>query len=410
MHPSRGDTLDVVLLVFTALYAVRGYRRGLLYSLLSSAGFVLGAVVGSRVAPLVVNAALTHQRSAVSADRAILQRAMTVVVVLVAAVGVEYLAARVALRTRQVLRLTPLGPLDGAGGAVLAAAGVLLIAWMIGTALGTAPYRSVVRQIHRSEVLAVVNRFIPTGTRGQFAALLHGLEAHSFPTLTDPLGSLPQLLAPVPPPDAGVVSGALRASGSSVVKIVGQAPDCSRQSEGSGFVISPDHVMTNAHVVAGVRSLTVTTPGPASRTLIGRVVLFDSRRDVAVLDVPGLDRKALRFAGTAQRGASAVVIGYPEDGPFTAVPARVEGRQQLTGPDIYQQSTVTRDIYSLRANIRPGNSGGPLLAPNGLVDGIVFAASTDTANEGYALTAAEVAPDLAAGRDATTSVSTRGCD
>lgn len=410
MQPARGDALDVVLLVLAAAYAVRGYRRGLLYSLLSSGGFVVGAVVGSRVAPSLVGAVLGSQRSAAAADRAVLQRALTVAVVLAVAVLVEHLAARVALRLRQVLRLTPFGPLDGTGGAALSVAGLLLVAWALGTALGTAPYRSVVRQVHRSEVLAVVNGFVPAGARGQLTALLHGLEAHSFPALTDPLGSLPELLAPVPPPDAGVVPGALRASGSSVVKVLGQAPECSRRSEGSGFVISPDHVMTNAHVVAGVRSLTVTTPGPGSRTLTGRVVLFDPRRDVAVLDVPGLDRGALRFAGGAGRGASGVVVGYPEDGPFTAVPARVRGRQQLTGPDVYQQSTVTRDVYALRADVRPGNSGGPLLAPDGLVDGVVFAASTDTADEGYALTAAEVAPDLAAGRGATAAVSTRGCD
>ncbi|MCU1595486.1 MAG: Serine protease [Frankiales bacterium] len=410
MQPSRGDTLDVVLLVLAALSAVRGYRRGLLYSLFSSAGFVLGAIVGSRVAPSLVNALLTAQRSTLAADKAVLQRALTVVVVLAVAVAAEYIAGRVAAPIRQALRMTPVGLVDGAGGATLSVLGVLLIAWMIGTALGTAPYRSVARQIHRSKVLAVVNVFVPTGARGQFTALLHGLEAHSFPALTDPLGSLPQLLAPVAPPDAGVVPGALRAAGSSVVKIVGEAPECSRQSEGSGFVISPDHIMTNAHVVAGLRSLTVTTPGPDSRTLTGRVVLFDSRRDVAIVAVPGLARKPLSFAGTAQRGASGVVVGYPENGPFTAVPARVEGRQQISGPDIYQQATVTRDIYSLRANIRPGNSGGPLLTPLGLVDGVVFAASTDTADEGYALTTGEVAPDLAAGRGATGAVSTRGCD
>lgn len=410
MQPSRGDALDVVLLVLAGLYAVVGYRRGLLYSLLSSAGFVVGAVTSSRVATSLVKAVLSTPRSAVAADNAVLQRALTVIVVLLVAVTAEYIAARLAVHLRLAVRLTPFGPLDGAGGAALAVVGLLLIAWMLATALGTAPYRNVARQVHRSKVLAVVNGFVPAGTREHFTALLHGLEAHSFPALTDPLGSLPQVLAPVAPPDAGVVPGALRASGSSVVKIFGRAPECSRQSEGSGFVISPDHVMTNAHVVAGARSLTVTTPAPRSRTLTGRVVLFDSRRDVAVLYVPGLDRKVLSFAENARRGASGVVVGYPEDGPFTAVAARVEGRQQLTGPDIYQQSTVTRDIYSLRADVRPGNSGGPLLSPDGLVYGVVFAASTDTADEGYALTEAEVAPDLAAGRSATSAVSTHGCD
>ncbi|MGZ6804254.1 MAG: MarP family serine protease, partial [Nocardioidaceae bacterium] len=204
--------------------------------------------------------------------------------------------------------------------------------------------------------------------------------------------------------------GALRQAGPSVVKIVGQAPECSRESEGSGFVLSADHVMTNAHVVAGVRSLTVTTPGPGSRTFVGRVVLYDPRRDVAVLDVPGLDRPALAFAGSVPVGASAVVAGYPENGPFSAVPARVSGRQDVTGPDIYQSASVTRDVYTLRARVEPGNSGGPLLAPDGRVDGVVFARSTDTPDEGYALTAAEVADDARAAAGMTAAVSTQGCD
>ena len=410
MPTSRGDALDVAILALTALFALRGYRRGLVYSVMSTGGFLLGAVIGSRIAPALVKEVLSRQTKDSAADKAVLQRALTVIIVLVAAVALEYAAARMAVVLRRALHLTPLGPVDGLGGAALSAAGLLLFAWLIGTALGSSPYPKVVSQIRRSEVLSIVNRALPSSTRHQFSALLRSLQTHSFPALFDPLGRLPQILAPVPAPDAGVVPGALQASGPSVVKIVGQAPECSRQSEGSGFVISSDHVMTNAHVVAGVRSLTVTTPGPGSRTLTGHVVLFDSQRDVAVLYVPGLGRAALSFAGTAQRGASAVVVGYPEDGPFKAVPARISGHQEITGPDIYQGSTVTRDVYTLRAVVQPGNSGGPLLAPDGRVDGVVFAKSIDTVDEGYALTAAEVATDVREGQRATAAVSTHGCD
>jgi S1-C subfamily serine protease len=410
MNPSRGDTLDIVLLVIAALLALRGYRRGLVYSILTSVGFLAGAYVGSKLAPGLVTAVAQRSANDSAADKAVLQRVLTIVIVLVLAVLGEYLAARAARALRSAMSLTPLRAVDGVGGALLSAGSFLLVAWLVGTALGSAPYRQVVSQIRRSEVLSVVNGLIPAAGRAHFSALLRSVQSQSFPPLFDPLGQIPQLLAAVPAPDAGVVPGALRASGPSVVKIVGQAPECSVQSEGSGFVYAAEHVMTNAHVVAGVRTLTVTTPGPDSRTLAARVVLFDPHRDVAVLYVPGLESKALDFDRVGSRSDSAVVAGYPENGPFRAGAARISSRAPVTGPDIYQGSSVTRDVYTLRAQVQPGNSGGPLLSPSGRVYGVVFARSTDTPDVGYALTADEVASDAAAGRTTTAATSTQRCD
>lgn len=166
--------------------------------------------------------------------------------------------------------------------------------------------------------------------------------------------------------------------------------------------------MTNAHVVAGVRAPTVYLPDGSGRS--ATVVLYDPDRDVAVLAVDGLSVKALAFAGDAANGASGAVAGYPEDGGFTAVAARVRDRQDIRGPNIYQRKTVTRDVYAIRASVLPGNSGGPLLSASGSVYGVVFAAATDTAQTGYVLTAAEVAADASAGRTASGAVSTQGCD
>jgi S1-C subfamily serine protease len=140
------------------------------------------------------------------------------------------------------------------------------------------------------------------------------------------------------------------------------------------------------------------------------VVLYDPNRDIAVLYVPGLNRRPLSFAGPAPSGAAAVVAGYPENGPFTAVPARIAARTKVTGPNIYQDRTVTRQVYTVRGQVRPGNSGGPLLSSTGEVYGVVFAASVDQSQVGYVLTAAEVASDLRAGRNATATASTQGCD
>ena len=190
-------------------------------------------------------------------------------------------------------------------------------------------------------------------------------------------------------------------------KVTGVAQACSRRIEGSGFVYAPERVMTNAHVVAGVKNPLVEVDG---RTVSARVVVYDPQRDLAVLYVRGLRAAPLAFAGPAPAGSDAVVVGYPQDGPFRADAARVRETQRARGPDIYGASTVVREVYALRALVQPGNSGGPLLDPQGRVLGVVFAAAADDDDTGYALTAAEVSSDAERGRTATTAVGTQGCD
>lgn len=213
----------------------------------------------------------------------------------------------------------------------------------------------------------------------------------------------------VPKPDQAVLhSPGLLKDRNSVVKIEGLAPSCSRTIEGSGFVIGPDRVITNAHVVAGV------TNGPEVYTrgqseFPAQVVLFDPRRDIAVLYVPGLNLPALPVVGSAPFGAKAVVAGYPLDAAFTAVPATVGRSELANGPDIYQRTRVIRDIYPIRAVVRPGNSGGPLIAPHGQVYGMVFAAAVSVPDTGYALTGSELSHDLKLGLHRTVGVSTEGC-
>jgi S1-C subfamily serine protease len=196
---------------------------------------------------------------------------------------------------------------------------------------------------------------------------------------------------------------------SRVLKVDGTALSCDRSIEGSGFVYAQDHVMTNAHVVAGVtEGPTVTTP--SGHQYHAQVVLYDPQVDIAVLYVPGLDLAPLQFSDQAQAGSSAVVAGYPLDHAFTQVPARIGGTQNAVGPDIYQTGQVNRQIFEIRAQVEPGNSGGPLLSPTGSVYGVVFAAAVDTADTGFALTAAEVAADARAGAAQTSPTSTQGCD
>lgn len=392
----RGDLLDVLLVVVTLAFAVSGYRRGFVVGALSLVGFLGGAALGAHYAPELVSRYLSRLDPA----------AAGLVVVLTAAALGQLLAAALGSAVRSRLTWRPARLADSTGGALGSAVALLLVAWLLGTAAASSSLTSLSREVQRSRVLTTLDRLMPDSARTWFSAFHRLIDSNGFPQVFGRLGG--ERVVRVPPPDPRVTaSAAVRIARGQVVKVVGAAPECSRRLEGTGFGYAPQRVMTNAHVVAGVRSVRVEVDGslrPAT------VVLYDPDRDVAVLAVPSLRGTPLRFAGPASSGASAVVAGYPEDGPFRAEPARIRDVQTARGPDIYHRTTVNRLIYSLRALVRPGNSGGPLLAPDGRVYGVVFAAGISDPSTGYALTAAEVSGDARAGRTATAPVGTGGCD
>jgi S1-C subfamily serine protease len=298
--------------------------------------------------------------------------------------------------------------LDSIGGSAVSVLSMLLIAWAIGSVLTASSFLGVVKQVNNSAVLTTVDRVMPSQAKTMFSEFRRLLASGPFPQVFSGIGAA-HLFAVAAPDPAVLNSPGYRAAASRVLKVQGTATSCSRSIEGTGFVYAPDHVMTNAHVVAGV------TDGPTVTLRDGhreqaRVVLYDPQVDIAVLYVPGLGLNPLRFDDTPQVGASAVVAGYPLDQAFTADPARIGGTQNAVGPDIYQTGQVSRQIFSIRAIVQPGNSGGPLLSPNGTVYGVVFAAAVDSDNTGFALTAAEVAADAKAGRSTTIPTSTQKCD
>lgn len=395
------DMLDIVLIVVCLGFALSGYRQGFVVGFLAFIGFLGGGALGAKYANSL------HSQLHFGMDPALFG---LLVVVICALLG-QLVATLIGASLRREMTWRPLRTLDSVAGGVVSVVSVLIIAWLVGTALANASSAGVSRQVRNSSVLQGVDGVMPSIAQTWFASfrrlLDQDLDRNGFPEVFGGIG--PNDVTPVAPPNPRLArSRAVRLAEPDVVKIIGVADSCSRQLEGSGFIFAPDRVMTNAHVVAGVTSPTVrTTDG---RTLAARIVLYDPERDVAVLDVPGLGGTSLTFAGPIARGQSAIVVGYPENGPFTAVAARVRSVEEARGPDIYQSQQVTRQIYALYAIIRPGNSGGPLLTPSGQVAGVVFAAAVDHAHTGYALTAHELAPDAAAGATATASVSTQGCD
>jgi S1-C subfamily serine protease len=394
-----GDLLDLILLVLVAAFAVSGYRQGFIIGALSFAGFVVGAVAGALLAPAIARSLTSDVAQ---------QALIAVVVVFLAAMLGQLITSALGAAMRSRLTWRPVTYLDAAGGAVVSILSVLLIAWFIGSAVQNAPFPTIQTQVHNSAVLRAVDKLMPPAAQTVFSDFRRLLASGPFPQVFGGLGAEGPLTVQ-PPNNAVLSSPALREDRASIVKVVGTAQSCSRQIEGSGFVYAPQHVITNAHVVAGVNlGPQVFTPDGSPHG--ARVVLYDPRGDIAVLYVPSLTAPPLGFAGPQGTGANAVVAGYPLDHPFTAVAARIGGTQQATAPDIYQSGEVTRQIYAVRALIQPGNSGGPLLnAASGRVDGVVFAAAVGVKDVGYALTAAQVAADARAGESATGSVSTDGC-
>jgi S1-C subfamily serine protease len=245
--------------------------------------------------------------------------------------------------------------------------------------------------------------------RNLYGRLRTFLDRSGFPPVLGDLPSAP--IIDVKPPDATLTAGVraeVRKAARSTVKIYATSPDCSRRTEGSGFVFAPHYVMTNAHVVAGSREVGVQAPGGGNPA--ATVVLYDSDRDVAVLRVPGLGAPALQFAGRpASFGDPAVVLGYPQDGPLTVGSARVRSRSEVRGADIYGNGVVHREVYTVRAVVRSGNSGGPLLADDGTVLGVVFATALESPDTGFVLTASEISSDAQQGSGRTAAAATGGC-
>ena len=391
------DLLDLVLVLACVGFAISGYRQGFIVGVLSFVGFFGGGVLGARYATTLHGWFGGSGRSAL----------FGLVIVFAAAALGQILATIVGDLVKRRLTWHPVRQLDSAAGAVVSVVSVLLVAWFLGTALAHSALTGVARQIQHSRVLTAIDRLMPDNAKTWDAAFRRLVQQNGFPQVFGAIGA--ERIVPVAPPDPRVAgSRAVRVAQPDIVKITGVAPSCRRQLEGSGFLYAAQHVMTNAHVVAGVHDPTVRTSD--GRTFPAEVVLYDPRRDVAVLYVPGFTRQPLSFAGIAKQGDSAVVAGYPQNGPFLAVAARIRARQPAQGPDIYQSRQVTREIYAVYATVRPGNSGGPLLAEDGRVYGVVFAASVDDRNTGYALTAREVAGDASAGATRTQTVSTQGCD
>ncbi len=364
--------LDLVLLVLIAAYAWTGWIHGFVSNLFSAGGLLIGFLVGIGLAPQLFGDSSGDATSAV----------MSIAFVFLCAGVGNFLGTMIGRAAK--IRRGKARTVDAALGAVFSTTVVMAAAWALGYAVSASTLPYVSTAVRDSTVLARVDSLMPRPAGDALRSFTDTLTVDVFPHYLDPFDT--EIIRDTAPPDERTLQRpGVKAARDSVVRVLGRA-QCHRMIEGSGFVIGPERVMTNAHVIAGVDEPTITL---GDRRLDARPVWFDSDLDLAVVDVPGLDGTPLRWDTTAKEDDPAVVLGFPENGPFDARAARIRGRLDLRGPDIYGQGRVSRDVYSIRSLVRSGNSGGPLISPRGHVIGVIFAASISDGQTGYAVSASE---------------------
>ncbi|GAA1610249.1 MarP family serine protease [Catellatospora bangladeshensis] len=388
--------VDGVLLLLLLLFGVSGYRQGFVVGVLSFTGFFGGALIGLQLGPLLAGL--------------ITDPVLKLVVSLIAIFGLAVLGQSLAgwwgSKLRRAITNRTGQIVDDLGGAVVSVLAVTVVAWLVAVPLSDSDQPWLARAVRNSSMLAAIDKVMPGEAKSLTEALRQTVDTNGFPEVFGDL--VPTEVKEVPAPDPKLAgSQVVLNAKKSVVKVLGNAPSCSRRIEGSGFVFAEQHVMTNAHVVAGTQSVRINLNG---NLMSGKVVVYDPERDLAVIHVPSLRAPVMRFANSpAKSGSDAIVLGFPLDGPYNAQSARVRDVGDITGPDIYEDGTVTREVYTIRGLVRSGNSGGPLVSADGTVLGVIFAAAADDPNVGYAVTADEASTIALMGRTRTSAVPTGKC-
>jgi S1-C subfamily serine protease len=390
------NLFDVAVIALILVATWGGYRSGLVGPAFGLAGALAGIVVVIAVAPLAQPALAEYEqpwRAVIAVGGAL------AIVILGDALG----SAIGGLFHRQV-QGNVLGRLDRVGGVAFGALQAVLAVWLVGGLLATSSFDALAGQAQRSAAMRVLLDELPPPD-AVIANVGGILDEAGLPQVFIGLEPLPA--SPAPAPGQAEAEALVKSARASTVRVEGVA--CGQVLIGTGFSVKPGYFVTNAHVIAGAKSITVTADAKGGRYKAS-AVLFDPQLDVAVLLVPPLSLPALRFEPSAPvAGTQAAALGHPEGAPLTTIPAGVNQELAARGRDIYGKSVVLRNVLELHAGVRPGDSGGPLIVPGGTVGGLVFAESRSDPEVGYALDPADVAAKVAPALTRTTSVSPGSC-
>jgi len=372
--------IDVILVAVLIGALLFGYGRGLLRIAGGLAGMVLGAIAAFILLPFLATwAPLGPWRVTASIAAGILLIAIGYTV------GVA-----ITNIIRRPLHKTPLRVIDRLLGAVANTVVTLVVISLLAFSSSALGIPALTQTVASSTVLRTLDDLTPPPVSSLLAQLRSAILNDGLPRILDAVG-VPSEAPEIP--GLAIDQRTLETAAESVVRITGNAPACGTGRVGSGFVIAEDRIITNAHVLAAVTELVVEAPGELPRP--GRIVYFDPVDDLAVISVDGLPAPPLEPSPNPSPGSDAAFLGYPYGGPFSAQAAEVLAVGPTLMGDIYGANPQPRQVTTLAANVQHGNSGGPLLMPDGTVGGVIFAKSEGTANVGYALGMDEVLPVIA---------------
>jgi uncharacterized membrane protein required for colicin V production len=386
--------LDVLLILVFLVYLGEGWRNGFARSISTIAGIVAGGAAAFFAIPFVAGVI----------PQPFWRIVVCVAIAIALLVGGHALGAAVGRAIRGKVATTALSAPDRAFGALANLVTSALVTALIAGSVGALGIPLLSSAISESWVLKGIERITPPPVDAALARLRSIVLEEGLPSIGEALGGISQSPGL---PDVDTDSDALAVAAQSVVRISGTAYACGQNQSGTGFVVAPDRIVTNAHVVAGVAEPVVEAPN--GQALDGRVVYFDPEDDLAVIAVSGLSAAPLDLSPALGVGDEAVVDGYPFGGPFVTGPAEVLAVSTEQIADIYGQSTNPREVYSLAASVNPGNSGGPLLTIGGDIAGVVFARSATDEDLGYAMTNTELGPVVDAAPSLATALNPGSC-
>jgi S1-C subfamily serine protease len=396
--PAWDDTgvtwLDAMLVALFVLSVIAGYRRGAVLQVLGLLGMIVGTVAGALLAPHV--ARLGHDPM----TQVSLSLGSVIVGAAAGNVGGWILGSRLRARTKgSVLQRA-----DAVMGSLVSVTALLLVTWFLSLNLANGPFPELARGISGSRIVQALDTVLPEppSLLGEAQRVLSLL---GFP---DVFAGIPPTPAdPVDPPSGAQARAAFRTAAASTFEVLGAGCYVGFLNQGSGFVVQPGYLLTNAHVVAGTsRQWIHSSDGDHD----AQVVAFDPDTDLALLHVPELTAPALTLLqGDIGRGADGAVLGYPGGGPLTGDGAAVRRSFSAPGRDIYGQGEITRHLYEIQVTVLHGNSGGPFVLPDGRVAGVVFASSVIDDAVGYAIASSDVRPFVRGATGAELPVGTGTC-
>jgi len=391
------NIVDWVLVGALLVFAWAGWRQGFVAGLLSFAGFLGGGIAAALVLPNIVSGYFSE---------GLVRSLVLIAAVLISALLGQSLASILGRMLRAGITWTPVKYVDRTAGAALNVLALAVIVWIIASAVAMLPTTQTTTLVQQSKVVTTLDSLVPNQVRDSFIHLRDVVGQSAFPRV---FSGIAEVVGPeVDAPNSAVVSnvGVVTAA-QSVARIFGTAPSCQTTLTGSGFFASSGLVLTNAHVVAGVRDPEVEL---GNQHWPATVVYFDSQLDVAALKIDSaLIQPIVLQPIPPQSGEDGVSVGYPGGGDLKIASVRIRALIDARGDDIYGKSGVERQVISFRGTVVPGDSGGPLLSAQGQVVGMVFGSGISSKTTGYAIAARELAPALASGISNTAAVSTGTC-